>query len=83
MFAASPAFASDLLRLSGSSSHVLIEIVKWTATNTNREREFVTGNELPHIVAHRCIIEASVGKRIVQTIEEPHSPGHRSKHRAA
>jgi hypothetical protein len=46
-------------------------------------REFVTGNDLPRIVAHRCIIEASIGKRIVQNIEEPHSPGHRSKHRAA
>jgi hypothetical protein len=28
------------------------------------EREFVTGNEIPCIVAHRCIIEASIGKRI-------------------
>jgi hypothetical protein len=27
-------------------------------------REFVTGNDLPRIVAHRCIIEASTGKRI-------------------
>jgi hypothetical protein len=33
------------------------------------EREFVTGNDLPRIVAHRCIIEASIGKRIVQAIE--------------
>jgi hypothetical protein len=46
------------------------------------EREFVTGDDLPRIVAHRCITEASIGKRIVQTIEEPHSSGHRSKHRA-
>jgi hypothetical protein len=36
-------------------------------------REFVTGNEIPRIVAHRCIIEASIGKCIVQTIEAPHS----------
>jgi hypothetical protein len=41
------------------------------------EREFVAGNDLPRIVAHRCIIEASIGKRIVQTIKEPHSSGHR------
>jgi hypothetical protein len=33
------------------------------------KREFVTGNDLPRIVAHRCVIEASIGKRIVQTIE--------------
>jgi hypothetical protein len=32
-------------------------------------REFITGNEMPRIVAHRCVIEASIGKRIVQTIE--------------
>jgi hypothetical protein len=40
------------------------------ATPTARaddEREFVTGNEIPRMVAHRCIIEASIGKRIVQT----------------
>jgi hypothetical protein len=47
------------------------------------KREFGTGNDLPRIVAHRCIIEASIGKLIVQTIEEPHSLAHRSKHRAA
>jgi hypothetical protein len=35
------------------------------------------------MVAHRCIIEASIGRRTVQTIETPHSPGHRSNHRAA
>jgi hypothetical protein len=52
-------------------------------TGVAREREFVTGNEIPRIVAHRCIVEASIGKRIVQTIEAPHSPGHRSNHRAA
>jgi hypothetical protein len=52
-------------------------------TVTEWGREFVTGNEKPRIVAHRCIIEASIGKRIVQTIEAPHSPGHRSNHRAA
>jgi hypothetical protein len=32
------------------------------------ERGFVTGNEIPRIVAHRCIKEASIGKRIGQTI---------------
>jgi hypothetical protein len=41
-------------------------------------RELVTGNEVPKIVAHRCIIEASIGRNIVQTIEAPHSPGHTS-----
>jgi hypothetical protein len=46
-------------------------------------REFVTENEIPRVMAHRCIIEASIGKHIVQTIEAPHSPGHRSNHRAA
>jgi hypothetical protein len=30
-------------------------------------REFDTGNEIPRIVAHKCIIEASIGKRIDQT----------------
>jgi hypothetical protein len=24
------------------------------------KREFVTGNEIPRIVAHRCVIEASI-----------------------
>jgi hypothetical protein len=38
--------------------------------------ESAAGNEMPHIVAHRCIIEASIGKHI----ESPHSPGHRSYH---
>jgi hypothetical protein len=41
-------------------------------------REFVTGNEILRIVAHRCIIEASIGKRIVQAIEatiEQHTRG--------
>jgi hypothetical protein len=47
------------------------------------KREFATGNEIPRIVAHRWIIEASIGKLIVQTIEAPRSPGHRSNHRAA
>jgi hypothetical protein len=37
-----------------------------------RLREFVTGNEISRIVAHRCIMEASTGKRTVQTIEAPH-----------
>jgi hypothetical protein len=50
---------------------------------SDTEREFVTGNEIPRIVVHRCTIEASIGKRIVQTIEAPHRPGHRSNHRAA
>jgi hypothetical protein len=45
------------------------------------ERELVTENVIPRIVAHRCIMEAS--KRIVQTTEAPDSPGHRSNHRAA
>jgi hypothetical protein len=38
--------------------------------------ERAAGNEMPHIVAHRCIIEARIGKHI----ESPHSPGHRSYH---
>jgi hypothetical protein len=38
------------------------------------ERAIVTGNEKPRIVAHRCVIEVSIGKHI----ESPHSPGHRS-----
>jgi hypothetical protein len=42
------------------------------------ERELVTGNEIPRIVALGCIMEASIGKHIVQTIEAPRSPGHRS-----
>jgi hypothetical protein len=46
------------------------------------ERELATGNEIPRIVAHRCIIEASKGKHIVQTIESPHSPGDTRNHRA-
>jgi hypothetical protein len=29
----------------------------------------VTGNEIPRIVAHRCVMEASIGRHIVQTIE--------------
>jgi hypothetical protein len=33
------------------------------------ERELVTGNEIPRLVAHKCIIEASIGKHI----ESPHS----------
>jgi hypothetical protein len=42
-------------------------------------RALVTGNEIPRIVAHRCIMEASIGKP-----REPlHSPGHRSNLRAA
>jgi hypothetical protein len=60
-----------------------VAVYKWRAVWLAGEREFVTGNDLPCIVAHRCIIEASIGKRIVQTIEEQHSSGHRSKHRAA
>jgi hypothetical protein len=48
------------------------------------KRELVAGNEIPRIVALRCIMYASIGKRIVQTIEAHHSPtsnhsaGHRS-----
>jgi hypothetical protein len=60
------------------------QVGEWELASTAAlEREFVTGNGLPRIVAHRCIIEASIGKRIVQTIEEPHVSGHRSKHRSA
>jgi hypothetical protein len=29
-------------------------------TGMGYEREFVTGNEIPRIVAHRCVIEASI-----------------------
>jgi hypothetical protein len=47
--------------------------VVWT------ERALVTGNEIPRIVAHRCLIEESIS----QHIESPHSPGQRSNHRAA
>jgi hypothetical protein len=43
------------------------------------ERALVTGNEIRRIVAHRCVIEVSIGKHI----ESLHSPGHRSNHRAA
>jgi hypothetical protein len=44
-------------------------LVTCTKRDTIVVREFVTGNDLPRIVAHRCIIEASIGKRIVQVIE--------------
>jgi hypothetical protein len=33
-----------------------------------RERDLVTGNETPRMVAHRRIVKASTGKHIVQTI---------------
>jgi hypothetical protein len=39
-----------------------------TSIENHLERELVTGNDVPRIVAHRCVIEASMGKRIVQTI---------------
>jgi hypothetical protein len=35
------------------------------------KRAPVTGNEMPRIVAHRCVLEVSVGKHI----ESPHRPG--------
>jgi hypothetical protein len=31
-----------------------------TAASGETGREFVTGNEIPRIVAHRCVIEASI-----------------------
>jgi hypothetical protein len=40
-----------------------------TVALMERVRELITGNEIRCIVAHRCIIESSIGKRIVQTIE--------------
>jgi hypothetical protein len=55
---------------------------KQSRMTTCIERELVTGNEIPRIAAHSCIKEASIGKRIVQAIEAPHSSGHRSNHRA-
>jgi hypothetical protein len=48
----------------------------WTNFPTPVERALVIGNEIPRIVAHKCIIEASIGKHI----ESPHSPGYRSNH---
>jgi hypothetical protein len=41
------------------------------------ERDFVTGNDLPRIVAHRCVIEASIGKSLL------HSGRHWATERAA
>jgi hypothetical protein len=35
------------------------------AASALSERELVAGNEIPRKVAHRCIIEASIGKHIV------------------
>jgi hypothetical protein len=34
------------------------------------ERELVTGNETPRVVAQRCIIEASIGQTIKHNIVE-------------
>jgi hypothetical protein len=67
----------------GLAALVIVGLCCESNPNPLMQREFVIGNEIPRIVAHRCIIEASIGKRIVLTIEAPHSPGHRSNHRAA
>jgi hypothetical protein len=49
-----------------------------TLAHVHRESALVAGNKIPRIVAHRCVIEVSIGKHI----ESPHSPGHRSNHRS-
>jgi hypothetical protein len=52
-----------------------------TDKHISMDREFVTGNEIPRIVAHRCNIEARIGKRIVQPIGRPNRIDTRANNR--
>jgi hypothetical protein len=38
-------------------------VISCVVAGGRRERELVTGNEEPRIVARNCIIKASIGKR--------------------
>jgi hypothetical protein len=80
VFACAVLTSCKLLSLHAQSLLAPLSISRlFAVTAMSRERSLQGTRYHGGIVAHRCRIEASIGKHI----ESLHSPGHRSNHRAA
>jgi hypothetical protein len=62
--------AKSVLRAVWLDNFVSIILACTMSKEMPQERALVTGNEIPRIVAHGCVIEVSIGKHI-----ESHSTG--------